>query len=74
MKHKVFMLAWLALLSFCSSVVGLFALLGYANAEVRFWTRRAIESEEGKIAWIVVSTTLLIVFLTLAAREYRRLK
>ncbi len=74
MKHKVFMLAWLALLAFCSSVIGVLALLGYGNAEVRFWTRSAIQSEAGKMAWIVVSTILLVVFLAWAVREYRRLE
>ena len=72
MKHKMFMLVWLALLALCSVVMGVLSLLGYANAEVIFWTRNAIESEVGKIAWIVVSAMCLIVFLVLAVREYRR--
>ena len=72
MKHKPFMLIWLAFLAFCSVVVGILALLGYANAEVIFWTRSPIESETGKIAWIVVSAMCLILFLVLAVREYRR--
>ena len=59
MKHKMFMLVWLALLAFCSVVMGVLALLGYANAEVIFWSRNAIESETGKIAWIVVSTDVV---------------
>ena len=71
MKHKLFMLFWLALLAFCSVVVGVLALLGYANAEVYFWTRSAIESEAGKIAWIAISTTCLLLFLLLFVREYR---
>ena len=72
MKHKLFMLVWLAMLSFCSVVIGLMALLNYANAEVIFWTKTPIESEAGKIAWIVISATCLILFLVLAVREYRR--
>ena len=72
MKHKLFMLIWLVFLAFCSVVVGVLALLGYANAEVIFWTRSPIESETGKIAWIVVSATCLILFLVLAVREYPR--
>ncbi len=72
MKHKLFMLLWLALLAFCSVIVGVLALLEYANAEVYFWTRRAIESEAGKIAWIVISATCLVLFLVLFVREYRR--
>jgi cytochrome c oxidase assembly factor CtaG len=72
MKNKLFMLVWLAMLSFCSVAIGLMALLNYANAEVIFWTKNPIESEAGKIAWIVISTTCLILFLVLAVREYRR--
>jgi hypothetical protein len=72
MKHKLFMLAWLAMLAFCSLVIGVLALLNYANAEVIFWTQKPIESEAGKIAWIVISTACLILFLALAVREYRR--
>ena len=66
------MLVWLAMLSFCSVVIGLMALLNYANAEVIIWTNTPIESEAGKIAWIVISATCLILFLVLAVREYRR--
>ncbi len=66
------MLVWLAMLAFCSAVIGVLALLNYANAEVIFWTQKPIESEAGKIAWIVISVTCLILFLVLAAREYRR--
>jgi hypothetical protein len=72
MKHKLFMLAWLAMLAFCSLVIGVLALLNYANAEVIIWTQKPIESEAGKIAWIVISTACLILFLALAVREYRR--
>jgi hypothetical protein len=63
MKHKLFML---------SLVIGVLALLNYANAEVIFWTQKPIESEAGKIAWIVISVACLILFLALAVREYRR--
>ena len=72
MKHKLFMLVWLAMLAFCSVVVGVLALLNYANAEVIFWSRTPIESEAGKIAWIVISATCLVLFLVLFVREYRR--
>jgi len=72
MKHKLFMLVWLAMLAFCSVVIGVLALLNYANAEVIFWTQKPIESEAGKIVWIVISATCLILFLVLAVREYRR--
>ena len=71
MKHKLFMLIWLAMLAFCSVIVGVLALLNYANAEVIFWSRTPIESEAGKIAWIVISATCLILFLVLAVREFR---
>ena len=66
------MLIWLAILAFCSAVVGVLALLDYANAEVIFWTNTPVESEAGKIAWVVISATCLILFLVLAIREYRR--
>lgn len=72
MKHKLFVLFWLALLAFCSVGVGVLALLGYANAEVYFWNRSAIESEVGKIAWVVISATCLVLFLVLFVREYRQ--
>ena len=71
MKHKLFMLIWLAMLAFFSVVVGVLALLNYANAEVIFWSKTPIESEAGKIAWIVISATCLILFLVLAVREFR---
>ena len=71
MKHKLFMFVWLAMLAFCSVVIGVLALLNYANAEVIFWTKTPIESQAGKIAWIVTSATCLILFLVLAVREYR---
>ena len=72
MKHKLFMLVWLAMLAFCSAVIGVLALLNYANAEVIFWAQKPIESEAGKIAWIVISVACLILFLVLAGRECRR--
>ena len=56
MKHKLFMLVWFAMLAFCSVVIGVLALLNYANVEVIFWTQKPIESEVGKIgaslAWV----------------------
>jgi NADH:ubiquinone oxidoreductase subunit 5 (subunit L)/multisubunit Na+/H+ antiporter MnhA subunit len=72
MKHRLFMLVWLAMLAFCSVVIGVLALLNYANAEVIFWTQKPIESEAGKIVWIVISAACLILFLVLAVREYWR--
>ena len=72
MKHKLFLLVWLAILAFCSVVIGVLALLNYANAEVVFWSQKPIESEAGKIAWIVISAACLILVLVLAVREYRR--
>jgi hypothetical protein len=72
MKHKLFMLVWLAMLASCSVVIGVLALLNYANAEVIFWTQKSIESEAGKIAWILISAACLTLFLALAVREYRR--
>jgi len=72
MKHKLFFLFWSAALAFLCMVVGVLALLGYWNAEIYFWTRSAIESKAGKIAWIIISTTCLIVFVALAVTEYRK--
>ena len=66
MKHKLFMLVWLDMLAFCSVVIGVLALLNYANAEVIFWTNTPIESVAGKIVWIVISATCFMLFLVLA--------
>ena len=63
------MLTWLAMLAFCSVIVGILAYLNYGNAEVIFWSQTPIESDAGKIAWIVVSAACLILFLLLAARD-----
>ncbi|MDH3220794.1 MAG: hypothetical protein OEO19_14775 [Gammaproteobacteria bacterium] len=74
MKHKLFMLVWLAIMACCSVVIGVLALLNHANVAVIFWTQKPVESEAGKIAWIVISTTCLILVLVLAVRECRRKK
>lgn len=65
------MLVWLAMLAFCSVVIGVLAFLNYANAEVIFWNKTPLESEAGKILWIVISAMCLILFLVLAVREFR---
>ena len=72
MKYKFFILIWVAALAFFCVVVGVLALLDYPNAEVYFWTRSAIESKTGKVAWIMVSTLCLITFTAWAVREYRK--
>ena len=72
MKYRTFALFWVALLAFVSTVVGVLAYLGRFNAEVMFWTNKPIESDEGKIAWILVSTAVFIVSSTFAVRAYRR--
>lgn len=72
MKHKLFFFLSAALMSFLFAVVGALALLGAFDAEVSFWSRDAVESVEGKIAWIAVSAVSLVVFSALAAREMRR--
>ena len=72
MKHKIFALFWVAMLAFFSTVVGVLAYFGRFNAEVVFWTNKPIESNEGKIAWILVSITIFIVSLIFAVRTYRR--
>lgn len=71
MKHKLFLLFWLSVVALCSSIVGILALLGRGNAEVIFWTD-PIETKNGKIGWIVGSTLLLILFIVLMVREYRK--
>jgi hypothetical protein len=73
MKHKLFLLAWLVMLCFFSLVVGVLALLGYPNAEILSWSGSVIESEVGKIIWIVISAMCLVIFLTLAVSRYRRM-
>jgi hypothetical protein len=72
MKHKLFLFAWLAMLCFFSLVVGVLALLGYPNAEILFWSENAIESEAGKITWIVISAMCLAVLSALTVSGYRR--
>ena len=72
MKYKIFALFWVAMLAFISTVVGVLAYLGRFNAEVVFWTNKPIESNEGKIAWILISITVFIVSSIFAVRAYRR--
>jgi hypothetical protein len=72
MKHRIFALFWVAMLAFVSTVVGVLAYLGHFNAEVIFWTSDPIESDEGKIAWILISMTVFFVSSVLAVRAYRR--
>jgi len=71
-KYKTFSLFWIAVLAFFSTVVGVLAYLGLYNAEVIFWTNKPIESNEGKIAWILISLTVLIVSSVLTVSAYRR--
>jgi ABC-type enterochelin transport system permease subunit len=72
MKHQIFTLFFVAVLAFISTIVGVLAYLGLFNAEVIFWTNKPIESNEGKIAWILISIAILIVSSIIAARTYRR--
>lgn len=69
-SHKLFALICFALVSLLCTIVGVLALLGLFNAQVIFWTRSPVESEAGKIAWIVISASCLAIFLALAIREY----
>jgi len=66
------MFFWMAMLAFVSTVVGMLAISGHFNAEVLFWTNTPIESKGGKIAWVLISTTALIVFSALGLRAYRK--
>jgi len=63
---------WFSLMAFCSLVVGILALIGRANAEVRLWTKSPIETVSGKVAWIAVSAAFLVVFVLLARHERRK--
>jgi hypothetical protein len=72
MKHKLFLFAWLAMLCLFSLVVGVLALLGYPNAEIVFWSGSPIESDAGKITWIVISAMCLVIFSALTVSRYRR--
>ena len=74
MKHKLMLLAWLAMLCLFSLVVGVLALLGNPNAEILSWSGSAIESKAGKITWIVISATLLVIFVALAVSRYRKME
>ena len=69
-KHKRFALICFALLSLLFTIAGVLAWLGLFNVEVVFWTRSPIESQAGKIAWIVISATCLAIFVALAYREF----
>ena len=73
MKHKLLLLAWLAMLCLLSLVVGVLALLGYPNAEILTWSGSTIESDAGKITWIVISAALLVIFLALTVTRYREM-
>ena len=61
------------MLSICFVVVGVLSLLGFSYAEISFWSKdNVIESEAGKITWIVISTMCFVVFSALAVADYRK--
>jgi len=72
MKHALFFLICLSILTFLFMVVGVLALLGYWNAEVIFWTQTPIKSETGKFIWIIASGFSFVVFSTLSVIKYRK--
>lgn len=72
MKHDVPLLASLAAMTFLFTVVGILALAGCCDARVIFWNRAPVESQMGKVVWIVVSATCSVWFSTLALRACRR--
>jgi hypothetical protein len=72
MKHDLFFLIFMSTLAFLFAVVGALALLGYWNAEVIFWTQIPIQSEMGKVIWIIVSASCFVIFTTFAVVKYRR--
>ena len=71
MNHRRF--AWLssALLALLFTLAGVLSLLGKGNAEIIFWGQRPVETTEGKITWIAVSTICLIFSLSMAAGRHR---
>jgi hypothetical protein len=71
-KDRVFIFFWMAMLAFVSAAVGVFSIFGLFNAEIIFWTNTPIESKGGKIAWIMISITALIVFSAFGLRAYRK--
>jgi len=73
MKHKLFLLIWLAMLSFLFMVAGVLALLDYSNVEIIFWTSSTVESKAGKIVWITISGMCLIIFSALAIFNYKKI-
>jgi hypothetical protein len=72
MKHGLFFLIWAAMLAFLFAVVGTLALLGYCDATVSFWSRNPIQSDTGKLVWIVISGLCFLILSTLIVLEYRR--
>lgn len=72
MKHKLFFLYCMALMSFLFVLVGILDMAGYPNVEIGFWDGGAITGDAGRIAWIGISSIFLAAFLTMAVREHRR--
>lgn len=68
----IFALFFVAALASVSALVGVLAYLRLWNAEVIFWTNKPIESDAGKIAWILISIAVLLVASLLAVRACRR--
>jgi len=71
MKHKAFFFYCMAFMSFLFVVVGIMDLIGVPNTQVGFWDGSAIETDRGRIAWIVGSAACLTAFLTMAMRSHR---
>lgn len=72
MKHTLFFLICMSFMAFLFTVVGILAYFGYGDAGVIFWSRPAIKSPTGKVAWIIGSAICFVIFSTLAVRRYRR--
>ena len=72
MKHGLFLLILMSILTFLFTVIGILALMGYWNAEVVFWTRTPIKSDTGKLIWIIVSGIGFVIFSILSVVKCRK--
>ena len=70
--HKAFSLFCISIVAFISTIVGLLSYIGYPNAEIYFWSRVPIESDEGKLAWVLGSIICFIISIVLIALESKK--
>ena len=60
------------MLSLLSAIVGVLTLFDVTNVEILFWDQKPIESIEGKLAWVLISTACLITFLVMFTKQNRK--